>query len=315
MLPSSRLLLLLAAAAVGQDQSARIGEIEFFGYAGLDLNEIRAALSTHEGDTLAFTDAAVGQVRAAVIKDVARATGHEPTDVSATCCDKQGQWMIYIGLPGKSNGGLHYHARPTGSAKLPADIVKLYERAMDANADAVRRGKAGEDDSKGYSLSEDPAYRSIQLEMRKYAEGHDAEIRKVLESSADAHERRVAAELLGYARQSKQQIQALAAAATDPDSEVRNNVTRALAVLTGSNASVSGQIPAGPFIDMLSSGSWSDRNKAGWLLSILVAYKDPKLLAEIRARAVVSLKEMAGWRDPGHADSFRSILNAIGVER
>ena len=59
---------------------------------------------------------------------------------------------------------------------------------------------------------------------------------------------------------------ALRRAARDPDDEVRNNATRALGVLVRSNRALAASIPPDTFIEMLNSGTWSDRNKAGMLL-------------------------------------------------
>jgi hypothetical protein len=71
-----------------------------------------------------------------------------------------------IGLVGTT---VRYNAAPSGSARLPLDALALYQQDMDANMEAVQKGKAGEDDSKGYSLSEEPGYRAKQLAMRDYA--------------------------------------------------------------------------------------------------------------------------------------------------
>jgi hypothetical protein len=120
---------------------------------------------------------------------------------------------------------------------------------------------------------------------------------------------------LGYARRSAEQIQALARASYDSDETVRNNAIRALAVLAQSNPRVAGRIPAEHFIAMLSSGSWTDRNKPGFLLDELSKRRDPKLLSQLRSRALDSLIEMARWRSRGHADFARILLGRIaGIE-
>jgi len=78
---------------------------------------------------------------------------------------------------------------------------------------------------------------------------------------------------------------------------------------------VAARIPAERFIAMLSSGSWTDRNKAGFLLDELSKRRDPKLLSQLRSQAVVSLIEMARWRSRGHADFARTLLGRIaGIE-
>jgi hypothetical protein len=46
------LIILLPVIAFGQDQPIRIGIIEFFGYAGIDLDKVREALPFREGEEL-----------------------------------------------------------------------------------------------------------------------------------------------------------------------------------------------------------------------------------------------------------------------
>jgi len=309
------LIFLAAVAAIAQGQApsaAKIGEIEFFGAAGRDPAAIRAALPVHEGDTLAFTEEAVKQVQQQVTEAIKRVAGHPPSDLGTVCCDDRGQWMIYIGL---SHGGVKYNPRPNGTAKLAPAALQLYSKAMDLNLEAVEKGQSAEDESKGYALSAYPPYREAQLAMRQYALRHQSEIRNVLETSADADQRKAATQLLGFAAQSKSQINALAHAAFDPDSGVRNNAIRALAVLAASSPKVASQIPAARFIPLLSSGSWSDRNKSGLLLLHLTASRDPKLLADLRMQALGSMVEMARWRSPGHAMAYRFMLGRIaGIE-
>jgi len=62
---------------------------------------------------------------------------------------------------------------------------------------------------------------------------------------------------------------------------------------------------------MLNSGIWTDRNKGAYLLSILTVRRDARLLRLLRLRALVSIVEMARWRNPGHADSARLILGRV----
>ena len=71
-------------------------------------------------------------------------------------------------------------------------------------------------------------------------------------------------------------------------------------------------IPPDTFIEMLNSGTWTDRNKSAALLAQLTEQRDSALLAKIRSRALDSLIEMARWRRPGHAYSARVVLGRIG---
>ena len=302
------LIEVLLATVLAQEPPRRIGSIDFYGYAGLDLDRIKAALPLHVGDQfpgpLETTDA--------IRKAVTSVTGHPPLDVASVCCDAQGNFMIYVGLPGASIKQSEYNRVPSGSTALPGEIVDLYKQIMNASSAAVLKGDARDDNSHGYALSiSDSDLRAKQLAARAYAIRHEKLIRTVLETSSDVQHRLVAAYLLGYARQSSRQIAALVHATHDPDDSVRNDATRALGVLASSSAKAAARIPAGGFITMLSSGSWTDRNKAGWVLTSLTKSRDPKLLARLRSEALESLIEMARWHDPGHAYSARILLARI----
>ena len=298
----------VATTAAAQEPPRRIGSIDFYGYARLDLDRIKAALPLHAGEPFPGPFETKGEIR----KAVTSVTGHPPTDVAPVCCDAQGNFTIYVGLPGASMKQTTYNPVPKGTARLPAQIVDLYKQMMDASSAAVLSGNARDDNSHGYALSiGDSDLRAKQLATRAYAIQHEKLIRTVLETSSEVQQRIVAAHLLGYARQSSEQIAALVRASHDPDDAVRNNATRALGVLAESSAKVAARIPAHGFIAMLSSGSWTDRNKAGWVLTALTKSRDPKLLARLRSEALVSLLEMARWHNPGHAYSARILLGRI----
>jgi hypothetical protein len=301
-------IAILCVAALGQDETRRIGSIDFYGYAGLDLDQIRSALPIHVGDRFPERLETIDGINKAVISVI----GRPPLDVERVCCDAHGNYMIYVGLPGASIKHTKLNPIPKGKTRLPAQVVELYEQTMDAITAAVLKGNVREDSSKGFALSTtDPALRAKQMEVRAYAVQHEKLILGVLDSSSEARQRIIAAYLLGYARQSSQQITYLVRASHDADETVRNNATRALGVLAKSSPKVAARIPAGGFIKMLSSGSWSDRNKAGLVLSSLTRSRDPKLLAQLRSEALVSLIEMARWRSAGHAYTARILLARI----
>jgi hypothetical protein len=96
---------------------------------------------------------------------------------------------------------------------------------------------------------------------------------------------------------------------------MRNNATRALMVFAGYSPDPPGkkiQISPQPFIEMLNSCVWTDRNKSTAALSELTEKRDPALLAEIQKQALASLVEMAHWKFIGHAASSLTILGRIG---
>lgn len=299
------LVVLGAAPAIARD---RIGDIEFFGYKGVDIAKIRRAMPVHEGDE--YSDRTKNDVRQAVAATI----GKEPTDVAAICCDEKGNHLLFIGLPGASNKSFVYNAEPKGNERLPSEIMDVYGRLDHALEAAVRRGgqAAEEDDSNGYALVKDPTARSLQLAVRQWAIKHERELMRVLEFSSATEHRRVASDAMGYTRQSQEQILALVRAARDPDDEVRNNAARALGVLVQSNAALAAEIPPDTFIEMLNSGTWTDRNKGTSLLMELTAGRDSDLLVKIRSVALDSLTEMASWRRPSHAFFARMVLGRVG---
>ncbi len=304
---------LTETAAQAERRPARIGGIEFYGCAGLDTDKIRAALPIREGDTFPSL-VALFAVRQRIEETVRRVTGRAATEV-ALVSPGEDVWLIYIGLTGDSVKSFQYNPRPEGTARLPDKALDIYRQVDAAFLSAMQRGASGEDHTKGYALSSDDAtLRAKQLAMREYAVLHEGVIRDVLRSAGNGEHRQIAAELLGYTNQSRRQINDLVRASRDPDEGVRNNATRALGVLARSDPKVTSRIPAAAFIEMLNSGRWTDRNKAGSLLVELSRGRAPKLLNSLRARSLQSLLEMARW-PTGHAYSARVLLGRIaGIE-
>lgn len=314
--------LLLALTAAGRVETlqaqvelrkARVGLIEFYGTAGLDVEKVRAALPVREGETFP-TLVDLYATRPRIEETVRRVTGRPTTEI-ALVSPGQDVWHFYVGLSGNSVENFPYNPEPKGTARLPDGALDVYRQVNAAFLVAMQRGATGEDSSKGYALSsDDTTLRAKQLAMHEYAARHEDEIRAVLRSAADKEQRQIAAELLGYANQSKRQIADLVWASHDPDDTVRNNATRALGVLARSSPKVASRIPAAGFVEMLNSGKWSDRNKASNLLVWLSQWREPKLLASLRAQALDSLLEMARWRS-GHAYAARVMLGRMaGIE-
>ncbi len=262
----------------------------------------------HAGDE--FSQQTTGRL---VREAVAAAIGQQPTDVSAICCDELGNCLLFIGLPGSNFKSFAYRPEPSGKDRLPRAIMKLNSQLDRAIEFAVRKGgdAAATEDSTGYVLIKDPPARALKMAVRQWALKHEPELFRSLEFSSSASYRRVAAEALGYARQSRAQILALVRAARDSDEEVRNNATRALSVLVRSNAELGRDVQPDTFIEMLNSGSWTDRNKSASLLEQLTMSRNAEFLGKIRSLALNSLIEMASWRRPGQAYFARIVLGRV----
>jgi len=292
-----------------------LGAIDFFGYKGLDLSTVRAALPFHEGDSFPPPKVSSAALHKQVRESIRHAIGREPTDVAFVCCDAKQNYMAYIGLPGESYEVLTFNPAPTGNVRLPKDAEKLGQQVDDAMMSAVMHGHATEDQSAGYSLTDDPKARKAQLALREYSLQHEDIILNVLSSSADGEHRAIAAHFLGYGRQSNEQIDALVHASLDPDDGVRNAATRALWVLATAKSDLAHKIQPAPFVRLMRSGAWADHNKASLVLMALTTTREPRLLAQLRAEALDPLLEMARWRNIGHAEAALTVLGRMaGIE-
>jgi len=279
-------VLVFAAALSAKD---KIAVIEFFGSKGIDVAQVRQALPIHPGDPM--TD----DVQEAVKRAVRRVLGRDATDVGQVCCIGDGDTAIFIGLPGESSRRVVYNRGPAGDAPVSKELASIYDRKMDAWVNAVQSGNAEEDGTPGYSLLKHPATRTLQLAEREYALKHEDEIVRTLESDRHGEQRAIAADALGYCARSPRQLAALVHAVRDPDGTVRNNATRALGEILRGDPAVAAQIPPDPFIELVRSGVWSDRNKGSIALMMLVQSAPPEVLRRIKAEAGDALAEIAAW--------------------
>jgi hypothetical protein len=162
------LIAFLCVAALAQDPPRRIGSIDFYGYAGLNLEQIRSALPLHVGDQFPGPF----ETLEAVNKAVSSVIGRPPAGVSPVCCDAQGNYMIYIGLPGTSIKHIEFNPVPRGNTHFPPEIVELYKQTMDAGSASVLKGNAREDRLR-YGLDREPSRTFLtygsHLEVASYA--------------------------------------------------------------------------------------------------------------------------------------------------
>ncbi len=306
------LLVAVAPSVMSAIDRRPLGEIDFFGYKGFDLAAIRSALPFREGDLFPPTNVKHSDdLKRQISHAVEKAIGRGPTDIALICCDSKQNDMVFIGLPGESYEPLLFHPTPSQDVRFPKVAVALSDQMDSAWNNAVMKGHATEDDSEGYTLTKEPKARRAELAIREYALRNEALIFQVLASSSNAQHRAIAALMLGYARQSDEQVDALVRASLDSDAAVRNEAVRALEVLAGAKPDLAKRIPAEPFVRLLRSGAWLDHNKASLVLVALTKSRDPKLLMLLRTDALDSLLEMARWRSPGHAEAALTILGRM----
>ena len=305
MKPAVWLALLVATPLAAQQPV--VGYVDVYGARTNAPAAVRAAAGISVGDSVTATLERAARARLLALPGVR--AGH----VTLVCCEN-GQSIVYLGIVESAAPAITFAPAPAGDIRLPGNIVQDGAAFVRAQQDAVVKGETLEDDSTGHSLMRYPPAREVQQRFINYAAGNVARLRAVLSGSADAHHRALAAQVIAYAFNKAAVIPDLVEALRDPAENVRNNAARALGVMASYNqahAESMLRIPYAPFIAMLSSPYWTDRNKASLVLMSLTASRDPMMLHQLRSRAFAELAEMAAWQVPGHALPAAFILGRM----
>jgi hypothetical protein len=307
----STLLALLLAALPAGAQQVTIVIVDVYGLERVAAADVRAALTIKEGDTVSF-DGGRPAAFARSEQRLLEVPGIAAARVTLVCCE-EGGGILYVGVEEKGRPAPRFLPTPTGTIRLPPDIVEAGSALEDAVMAAVRRGDAGEDDSQGHALFHDPASRAIQQRFVVFAGRDQARLRQVLHESSDAEHRALAAEVLAYAANKDDIVDDLVGAMRDPSSDVRNNAMRALGILARAPKAVrlTRRVPYDGFIALLGSLEWTDRNKSSLALSGLTASRNAALLDDIRRQALGPLADIARWKSPGHSLPALQILARV----
>lgn len=311
---AAALLGIIGLTCAGQAQTPTerepIGTIEFYGLKRVSEASVRQALQLKEGDSPPGALSTVDEIR----KRLRALPGIEDAQTNSVCC-VEGKTAFFVGIQEKGARTLRFKAAPQGKAFLPKAVVQAGEEFQAALMEAVRHGDAGEDDSQGYSMMHYPAAAAVQQRFLIFATRDPQSFQDVLLHSSDAVHRALAAQILGYAETENQEVvNDLLKAMTDPDSTVRNNAMRALAVratYVQNNPNSKIKIPFDPFVRMLTSLDWTDRNKAGFALIQLSLHRDTALLKSLRKDALPALLDMAHWTRSGYGQPAFILLGRI----
>ncbi len=303
MFRSSLTLVLALAGSLVAAQIPPIGIIDFYGLTHTTEQQIRDALQIREGTTLPESDAAARQTIEAAKQRIRALPGVRGVQVNLVCCDA-GRSILYVGIVEAGGNATTFAPPPRGSVRLHDDVIRAGDAFDEALQAAVMNGRSAEDDSRGHSLSSDAKVRAIEEQFVAFAARDETRLRDVLAHASHPADRALAAQVLGYAADKKSIVAPLSAAMRDEDADVRNNAMRALAIIAGyadRNPELRIRVAADPFVDLLNSPFWTDRNKAAFALTELTRKRETHLLALLRERAMPSLVEMARWTSRGHA--------------
>ncbi len=289
------LILILAASSLAQAQP-RVGIVEIYGAKKATAEKIRKTIGLSPGD-------AIPKSKTDLEDQIAEVGGVVKASVSAVCCE-EGKAILFVGVQERGAEGFEFRDEPTGTAELPPEIVAAFYDFRQAMMEAVKKGEAAEDISKGHSLMQNYTARQAQERFIGLAELHPSKLEEVIKESADPEQRAIAAVVLGYFPKKRLVVDTLQLAMRDPDEGVRNNAMRsltAIAALAEKDPEQEIRVQPTWFIEMLRSVVWTDRSKASSALVNMTEKRDAKLLERIKERAVPELVEMARWKSLPHA--------------
>jgi hypothetical protein len=291
-------------------QSTVLKTIEFYGLQKVPEASVRQALQISEGEKLPNS----GEAADAMEKRLRALPGVEDAKLNAVCC-VSGKTVLFVGIEEKGAHPLRFRAAPKGKVRLSDRVVQAGVDFDKALQEAVQQGDAGEDDSQGYALMNNAAARAVQQRFLIFASLDSSPYQDVLVHSSDETHRALAALILGYANPKDQSVvNDLVTGMSDPDATVRNNAMRSLAVraIAEQNRPQSEiKIPYEPFVRLLNSLDWTDRNKACFALLQLSEKHDPAFFKSLRKEALPALKEMAHWTKSGYGQPAFIILGRM----
>ncbi|HEY9792891.1 MAG TPA: hypothetical protein V6D22_20995 [Candidatus Obscuribacterales bacterium] len=275
-----------------------IAGIYFFGYAGLNLDAVKISLPLKEGDV--FGDySEFPKVQSKIKGSVKDALGCASTDEALIIVG--GKHIVFIGLPGSSNVPIAVRPEPLGKDTAVTDEAReLYKKTMLANLERVTTP----------SDENDHIYFELRDTLKHFAEKSSSNLVATLSCCANAEDRAVAAYGLGLSARTREDIDALALACNDCNEAVRNNAIRAIGTLIDTAAELTKVIPHEPFVRLMNSPIWTDRNKAVYALEGLTKQPNAALFADLDRLARTSLLEMTIW-PAMYASSAQLLLNRI----
>ena len=305
------IFLIVTFPLVIKAQYPPIGTIDFYGLRTISEKQIRETLQIKEGDEAPKST----EEKIEIEKRLQTLPNVEEAKLNIVCCNNDGKTIIYAGIREKGSPKIEFRPAPTGAIRLTDEIIKIGSELEAAHERAVLKGDVAEDRSAGHSLMKNAEARAFQEKFVPIARQNLRLLRKVLHESADAKHRALAAEIIAYYDNKSAIVTGLAVAIKDPNGTVRNNAMRAIGLIAGyaqNHPESKIKVPFDPFVDMLNSIEWSDRNKSSLALGELTAGQDAQLIKLLREKALPSLVEMARWKDEGHANMPFFILGRVG---
>lgn len=305
--------LLMASSFTGSlAQQFEIGIIDYYGLSEPNApgkNDVEQCLPFHEGDPFKADGTTAWKMPAQ--ECLKKLRGVRQAAIDGVCCDEKGRAMIFVGISQRITGD----DQPSfpGETRLPKEIMAANDTLESGMEKAIQEGQSGEDDSQGHALFHFPKAQAPQDLFTRYANTNLATVREVLHHSKYSKDREVACWIIPFRSNKAEILPDLIAAVRDPDEGVRNNAIRALGILDQyfKSKGINVSIDPSPFIELMNSISWTDRNKSANLLFSLTGERNPVLLTNLKKNALYPLADMARWRSHAHAYTGFMILGRI----
>ena len=291
-------------------QIVRIGSIDIYGNRNISTDTILQSAKISEGDSITRQYLLNRNIE----RNIQTVKGIKLAKTTLVCCDKNGNYHLFVGIAESDSNILSHRDRPKLRIKLPEKYTNAYKQFSSRLSDAIQAGQATEDWTYGHSLINYPPARRMQEKYRDWADEDFSVLSKVLRSSAYAEQRATAAQIIAYHFDKGKVIPELMYAIIDESDEVRNNAIRAIAVIAfyaSAHPEKNIRIPYLPFIRLINSVNWSDRNKGLSVLMQLTHSRNPEILQKLKERSLPALKEMAMWNSTAHAMPAYVILGRI----
>lgn len=296
-------------------QTSQVGIIDYYGPRPANA-KFDDCLPFKVNDTISFLTDSVSYVKTKrkILDCILERPFIKQADVEFVCCDAiEGKWMVFIGTSNKPKPNNNENLK-TMDLRLPVELTKSYDSLMNLLLEGIQSGQSSEDDSEGHALFSYPPCRKIQRRFIVYAANYLEILRNVIKSSMHSHERAAAATIIAYYHDKRDIVNDLVAAAKDEDGDVRNDAIRALGIILNyaqQRPDFKVSIQPDPFISLMNSISWSDRNKSVGILLTMSEQRDEKFLQQLKNEILESLVDMAKWKSEGHAIAGYMILGRI----
>jgi hypothetical protein len=146
------------------------------------------------------------------VQKVSSLPGVKQAFLDLVCCTEDHKSMLYVGVEEPSSPCLVFNSAPTGSTRLPGEVVRAGNQFAEAWQKSVLVGNAAEDRSEGHSLSNYPELRAVELPFISFAQTDHDNLIDVLRNSSASEQRALAAEVLGYVKDKQDVVPDLVAA-------------------------------------------------------------------------------------------------------